>query len=107
MLQSKSMSLVIKRIDFDPEFEPLTDRPIIEHEVIEGAGKFSGIVSRARSEAARIRKNARDVLAEARVEKEEERRRGYEEGHTKGQEQYTQKIVEAESAKEKVLNEAE
>lgn len=100
-------SKIIKRIDFDPEFIPITFSSVIEHEVIDGAAKAKEIIARVRREAQKIRKSAKDLVLQARVEKEEERKRGFEEGKEEGLAQLTEKIVEAERAHEKVLREAE
>jgi flagellar biosynthesis/type III secretory pathway protein FliH len=102
-----AVAKVIKRIDFDPEFEPVLFSPVIEREVLDGLQKARKMIERARAEAARIRKNARGVLAEAQVEREEERRRGFEEGRQEGLAELTEKIVGAGEAHEKVLREAE
>ncbi len=103
---------IIKRIDFDPEFEPVVldpvfPSPIIKHQVLSGAEKGSQVIDRARKEAARIRQKVKTILAEAVAEKEEERRRGYEEGSQEGLRQLSQRILEAETAREKVMAEAE
>ena len=111
MLELNGMK-VIKRIDFDPEFEPvildpISPSPIIKHQVLSGAEKGSQVIYRAKKEAVRIRQKAKTILAEAVAEKEEERKRGYEEGYQEGLGQLSERILEAESAREKVFGEAE
>lgn len=99
---------IIRKIDFDPEFEPFVlDSPVIEHEVLSGLEKSEGIVSRARKEASRLRKRAREVLAQAVVEKEEERKRGFEQGHQEGLAALTERLIQAEADRNRVLTEAE
>ena len=103
---------IIRRIDFDPEFEPVSIgatgfSPVIEHEVLSGLEKSREIVARARKEAARLRKRGRDLLAQAVVEKEEERKLGFEEGVEQGQAELTGKIAQAAVAHERILREAE
>lgn len=103
----ESMAL-IKKINFDPEFEPLLDlSPLITHDLVEGMDKAKGLLVRARQESARLRKRAREVLAEAQVKKEEERKIGFEEGKEEGLASLTERITTVEQAREKVLKEAE
>lgn len=103
---------IIKRIDFDPDFEPVCfdspDAPaVIEHEVLTGIEKAGEIISRVRREATRLRKRAKEVLALAVVEKEEERKRGFEEGVQEGLGSLTERLAEAARDHEKMLQEAE
>lgn len=98
---------VIKKIDFDPDFEPVLFSPVIQHDVLSGLEKASEIISRAKKEGVRLRKRSKDVLAQAVVEKEEERKRGFEEGYQEGLAQLTEKILQAEGAREKILKESE
>lgn len=101
------MTTLIKRIDFDPEFIPVTLPLVLEHEILEGVDKAGVLIHRAKKEASRIRKQAREVLNQAGVEREEERKKGFEEGRQEGLAVLTEKIVAAESAQEKVLKESE
>lgn len=105
-------SKIIPRIEFDPEFEPISfERPsfsaVIEQELLTGIEKAEETIERARKEAARLRKRAKEILAQAVVEKEEERRRGNEEGVQEGLAQLTERIVEAERAYENRVLETE
>ncbi len=101
------MSSIIKRIDFDPEFEPVSLFPVIKQDVLAVLDQAKEIIVRARKESARIRKKSRDVLEAAVVEKEEERKRGFEEGYQEGLAQLTSKILQVEQGKENFFREAE
>ena len=99
--------LIIKRIDFDPEFEPTFLSPVIEHEVLTGLEKAKGIVEKARKEGARLRKKAKEVLEDAKKEYEMEKKKGLEEGRQEGLAQLTEKILEVKREREKTIAEAE
>lgn len=99
--------MIIKRIDFDPEFAPVDMPVIIEREIFDAMEKAPAIIERARKEASRIRKNAKETLAQAVVEKEEERKRGFEEGREEGLAQVTEKLTGVEMERERMMVEAE
>ena len=99
---------IIKKIDFDPEFEPLLNfSPLIEHEVLDGLERSGQILKRARLESSRLRKKAREILVQANVEREEERKRGFEEGRQEGLSTVTERILTLELAHKKMLEVAE
>lgn len=99
---------IISRIDFDPEFEPLLSSAVlIPHRVLESVSQAKSILSEARKEAVEIRKTANEVLEDAELIREEERKRGYEEGREDGLSQWSEKILQASTAREKILKEAE
>ena len=99
---------IINRIDFDPEFEPLLSSAVlIPRRVLEGMSQAKSILNESRKEASEIRKRAHEILEEAKLVREEERKRGYEEGHEEGLAEWSQKILEAGSAYEKILKDAE
>lgn len=103
--------LIIKKIDFDPDFEPLAGlagkTPVIKHQLLTGLEQEKLILQRAQDEAREIRRRASEVLEQAEREREEERKRGYEEGREEGLGEFSEKVMEAGHAKEKVLREAE
>ncbi len=101
------MNKIIKRIEFDPEFIPVHLPIVLKQGTIDAIDQAKEVVHGARQEAQRIRKEAREFLEQAKREREEERRAGYEEGLEEGKRALTQRVVEAESAHEKVLKEAE
>ena len=99
---------VIKRMEFDDAFEVVRSvSPIIKNHTLTALEKAKKIIAQASADAAVIRQRATDVLKSAETEKEEERKRGYEEGLDDGQSEFTEKILEAELAHEKILAEAE
>ncbi len=101
------MSKIIKRIDFDPEFDPIHLPPVVGREVLDSLEQAKKIIGAARSEAATIRRQSHETLAKAEKEREEERRMGRDEGYEEGLGELSEKILEAGVAKEKVMKEAE
>lgn len=99
--------MIIKRIDFDPDFQPVFFPSVLEHETISGLQKGGEIIARAKKEGTKIRKTAKEVLAQAVIEKEKERKRGFVEGVEEGKEELLGKILEASTAHEKILRQAE
>ena len=63
------MSALIKRIDFDPEFEPVTLFPLIRKGVLRGLDQAKEIIAQAREEGARLKRQAAEVLEAAVVAK--------------------------------------
>lgn len=61
------------------------------------------ILSETRAEAARIRAEAEKLLQEAVCEKEEERKRGYDEGYQEGLAQLTGRMAEVETERVRLL----
>ncbi len=99
--------MIVKRINFDPEFAPVDIPVVIEKEYFDAAEKAPVLIERARKEASRIRKNIKEVLAQTVVEKEEERKRGYEDGFQQGLSQVTEQLLQVEQEREKMMAEAE
>ncbi|HEX5035691.1 MAG TPA: FliH/SctL family protein [bacterium] len=102
-----STQKVIKRVQFDPEFRPVNIAPIIKGRVMTAYEEAKGIVTRARQEGTRIRREAKATLEQAVVEKGAERERGYNQGLQEGLAQLSEKILETELAREKILGDAE
>lgn len=98
---------VIKRISFDPEFQPVDLAPVVKARVMTAFEEAKRIIQKARTEAQRMRKQASQVLKQAEVEREQERLRGYENGRQQGLAELAERIFGVEQAREKVLNEAE
>ncbi len=101
-------SYLIKKIDFDPDFEPLVGSSLlIQKQVLTGSEKEKVILRRAKDESAKIRKKAANILADAIREKEREKQRGYQEGREEALAELTEKILIADQAGEKALKDAE
>lgn len=100
------MSPVIKRLKFDPEFDPVS-LPIIKHRVFTAMEQAKVILNEAREDAKRIRSHARDVLNQAQLEREQERQRGYEQGLEEGRSEFSERVIDAEMTKERIMEEAE
>lgn len=98
---------VIKRVQFDPEFRPVNIAPIIKGRIMTAYDEAKGIVTRARQEGKRLRQEAKATLEQAVVEKGAERERGYNQGLQEGLAQLSEKILETELAREKILGDAE
>ena len=98
---------VIKGIDFDPDFEAIQFSPVIKAEVLSAFDQAKVIIERARKEASRLRRRAKDVLAQSLVEREEELKKGYEEGHQQGLGELTEKIFEVDQEHRKIVSEIE
>lgn len=98
---------VIKRIRFDPEFQPVNVSPVIKQRVLSAYDEAKEIVARARQEAARIRSDAGETIQRAKTERESERQKGFDEGYQEGLGRLTERILDAEGTKEKILAEAE
>jgi len=107
------MSKIIKASAWDGEVtdpqivDPGDFGPVLDAEVLESLSRGKEIVDRAKAEATRIRKRAKDLLGTVAVEKDAERQRGFEEGHQEGLGQLTEKILAAEARHEEILKEAE
>lgn len=98
---------IIKAIAFDPEFRPVVVGPILKNRVMTAFEEAKGIILTARSEATRLRAQAEATRQQAVVEKEAERERGFQQGLQAGLAELSEKILEAEFGREKILNEAE
>jgi flagellar biosynthesis/type III secretory pathway protein FliH len=103
----KAVPKIIKAINFDPEFRPVIVGPILKHRVVTAFEEAKGIILTARSEATRLRSQAEATRQQAVVEKEAERERGFQQGLQAGLAELSEKIIEAEFGREKILNEAE
>ena len=100
--------MIIKRIEFDPEFEPLmTLSPIIKLKVMKATEKAREILDKAHGEAVSVKQRAANILEEAEVEKKRRTQSGYDEGYQNGRAEWTEKILEASLAQEKTLSESE
>lgn len=106
-MPAKKFSKVIKAIQFDKEFRPVTVGPIVKNRVMTAYDEAKGIILTARSEAERLRQEAESIRKQAALEKEAERERGYQQGLQAGLAELSEKIIEAEFGREKILNEAE
>jgi len=98
---------IIKRIQFDPEFRPVNIAPVLKARVMTAYEEAKEIVARARQEASQCRQEAKATLEQAVAEKEAERERGYHQGLQEGLAQLSEKILETELAREKILSDAE
>lgn len=102
------MRMIVKRLQFDPDFMPLlTASSIIKFRTLSATQQAKTIIDQAKEEARHIKSQAEKVLEDAKQHYEEERQRGYEEGQEEGKTEWIQKILEAGMAKEKMLEEAE
>ena len=101
------MERMIKRLDFDPEFIPVDVPVVIKGRTLKAIDQAKEIINRAREEAQRITQESKSGFEKSQREGEELRKKGYEEGTAEGKSQFVQKMVEAETAQEKVLKEAE
>ena len=102
------MGMIVKRLQFDPEFMPLLKAsPVIKFKALSATEQAKSIIQQAKKEAEHIKSQAQKVLEEAQQHYEDERRRGFEEGREEGKTEWIQKIIEAGMAKEKMLEEAE
>lgn len=104
---ARPLQKIIKRIQFDAEFRPVNISPVIKARVMTAYEEAKEIITRSRQEASRLQKEAQATLEQAVVEKEAERQRGYNQGLQEGLSQLTQKILETELAREKILGDAE
>ncbi len=100
-------NVIIKRVDFDPEFRPVQVAPILKHRVLSAYEEAAEIIGNARREANRLRREAASLQERARLEKESERKRGYEEGRQKALGELTHRMVEVEAEREKFFADAE
>ena len=101
------MSLIIKRIDFDPEFQPVLLSPVIGHRSLSALDQAKTILRQAREESLRIRQEADHIRQEASLEREAEKERGFEEGRQEGLGRLTEKILEVAAAQENFFRGAE
>ena len=101
------MALIVKRIDFDPEFQPVSAVPVIKREILSALSEAQEIIRRARVDADRIRREAEVVYDQAVQELESEKQRGYQEGHETGAGQWTEKYLQLAQEKEDFFQEAE
>ncbi len=100
--------LLIKKIDFDPDFEPLVAGSLVVPErVLLAIEKERIILRRAQEEALQIKARAQEILASAETEREEERQRGYEDGHEEAIAEYAERMIQASRAEERVMTESE
>jgi len=107
MMKQPPSAKIIKRMQFDPEFQPTLVTPVIKHRVVSAYQEAKQIIENARKEAARIREEAAETIQRAIQEREAERKRGYEEGYQEGLGQLTERMFEVAQSHEKILNEAE
>jgi type III secretion protein L len=98
---------IIKSVNFDPEFRPVNVGPVIKARILTAFEEAKSIVSQARKEASRLQGEVQATLKQAVAEKEAERERGYNQGLQEGLAQLSEKILETEFAREKILNDAE
>src|SRR5437870_4734758 len=101
------MANIIKRMQFDPEFQPALVSPVIKRRIVSAYEEAKEIVTAARQESTRIRQEAAETIRQAIEEKEAERTRGYEEGRQEGLGELTEKLFEVSQAHEKILSESE
>ena len=100
--------MIVKRLQFDPEFEPLlTASPVIKFRAMKATEQASAIVQQARTESKNIKAKADEIYQAAEQHCEDERQRGFEEGREEGRGEWSEKIMEAGMAQEKMLAEAE
>lgn len=89
---------------FEPALLDLSSvGPIIPGELIQAREEARNIIQKARDEAEIIRKRAERVLIEAVEEKKQEKLRGFEEGRQEGLSELTERIVQAEAERERIL----
>lgn len=98
---------IIKRMDFDPEFRPVKIGPVLKGQVMSAYEEAGEIIRTARREATRLRREAESLQERARLERESERKRGYDEGHQKALGELTHRMVEVEEEREKFFADAE
>jgi flagellar biosynthesis/type III secretory pathway protein FliH len=103
----RGMKSIIKRIDFDPEFRPVQVAPILKNRVLSAYEEAAEIIGNARREASRLRREAEALHERARLERESERKRGYDEGHQKALGELTHRMVEVEAERERFFADAE
>ncbi len=100
--------MIIKRLQFDPEFEPLlSSGPVVKFRAMKAADQATALLRQAKQDAENIKAKAREVLQDAERDYEDERQRGYEDGLEEGRGTWSQKLMEAATAKEKMLQDAE
>ncbi|QQR79684.1 MAG: type III secretion system stator protein SctL [Deltaproteobacteria bacterium] len=100
--------MIVKRLQFDSEFEPLlTGSPVIKFRAMKASEQASSIIQNAKKEAENIKAKAQEVYEQAEQHYEDERQRGYEEGREEGRGEWSEKLMEASMAKEKMLEDAE
>jgi len=80
---------------------------VVHKRVLDAREKAAKIVSEAEKEAAGIKSEAKKTLADARKQRDEELKRGFAEGESKGLAQVTEKLVAMERLREKFYEEAE
>lgn len=101
------MGKIIKRMQFDPEFQPALIAPVIKHRVVSAYEEAKRIIEAARKEATRLRQEAAETIRRAIQERETERERGYQEGYQDGLGRLSEKMFEVAQSHEKILSEAE
>jgi len=80
---------------------------IVHRRVMDAGEEASKILTRADTEAGRIKDEAEDVFAQAKVKAAQEIKRGYAEGEAKGLAQVTEKLISLERLREEFYKNAE
>jgi len=80
---------------------------IVHKKVMDAGNEAERILSRAETEAQRIKDEARGVLEDANAKREEMIKKGYAEGESKGLAQVTEKLIALEDLKERFYENAE
>lgn len=112
------MQKIIKGKDFDPAYinaapysvhdvNPDNQTHLLKRSVFDQIEKANSILHQAREQARQIIQKAADIREEAIHYRESEKKKGYLEGFQKGQGEFTQKMIVAGQASEKVLKDAE
>ena len=78
-------------------------RTIISGEIIMASDDAKKLLRQARTEAESLKAKAKQILAQALQEREEEMQRGFEAGYQEGLAQLTEKLLETERAREQIL----
>lgn len=80
---------------------------ILNKKVMDAKGRAGAIIEDARSEAEKIREEAKDLLAQVKAEMEKAKEEGFQKGHEEGLSSVTEQVVAFERMKEEFYKGAE
>lgn len=96
-----------KAVELTAQRKTVSGGAVLKKGTLEAQSQAEAILEEAKRDAEAIREEVGRILARAEKEYEEEKKRGYEEGHQEGLAQATEIIVRAESEREKIISQSE